>query len=174
MKQIFQTIPPEETDPVFRRIGKEWMLISASDGVRDNLMTASWGMYGILWGEPVAAIFVRPQRYTYELLEKAETLSLSFLPPDRRDALNYCGSHTGRKMEKFSAAGLTLTKNGDGIPYPAEAEQVLFCRKLYAQDLKKENFLVPEPLKHYAADDFHRMYICRIESVIMQKTEKNS
>ena len=38
--------------------------------------------------------------------------------------------------------------------------------KLYADDLKEEKFLTPEPLSNYKSGDFHRFYICRIEKVL--------
>ena len=49
---------------VFQAIGKEWMLITAKNQSRVNTMTASWGGVGILWGKPVAFVFIRQIRYT--------------------------------------------------------------------------------------------------------------
>ena len=51
-------------DNAFDMIGKKWMLVTASDGEKVNSMTASWGGVGIMWGKPVAFVFIRPQRYT--------------------------------------------------------------------------------------------------------------
>lgn len=33
-------------------IGKEWMLVSAGDKDKFNMMTASWGGVGFLWNKP--------------------------------------------------------------------------------------------------------------------------
>ena len=105
----FISIAPNQADGVFDRIGKQWMLISASDGEHTNTMTASWGCLGVLWNKPVAICFIRPQRYTYSITEKSEHLSLAFLPEEYRAALTYCGRNSGRNGDKFSAAGLTCT-----------------------------------------------------------------
>lgn len=160
-------ISPYELDPVFDRIGRQWMLISASDGKRANTMTASWGGLGILWNHPVAFCFIRPSRYTFSVIENTDALSLSFLPPECRPALRFCGAHSGRKLsDKWSAAGLTLAGE-DGIPYPAEAQTVLLCRKLYTDDLRAQRFLTSEPLHScYKDGDFHRFFVCRIEKVL--------
>ena len=40
-------------------IGKEWMLVSAGDKDKFNMMTASWGSMGFLWNKPVVMVFVR-------------------------------------------------------------------------------------------------------------------
>ena len=162
----FRTVRPEEFDPLFRRIGSDWMLISASDGSRTNTMTASWGGCGILWNRPVAVCLIRPQRYTYGIVEAAGQLSLSFLPEAFRPALSWCGSHSGRESDKFAGAGLTC-RFADGIPYPAEAAQVLLCRKLYADDIRESRFLDASLLSNYRGDDFHRFYICEIERVLV-------
>ena len=166
MKQ-FQTIDPKDFDPIFDRIGKEWMLISASDGKQTNTMTASWGFCGILWNKPVAICLIRPQRYTYSIVEASDRLSLSFLGEEYRTALTYCGRHSGRDGDKFKAAGLNCAFE-DAIPYPAEAHTVLLCRKLYADDLKENCFIDPDMLKHYAAKDYHRFYICEISEVLVR------
>ncbi len=165
----FISIAPNQADAVFDRIGKQWMLISASDGERTNTMTASWGCLGVLWNKPVAVCFIRPQRYTYSITEKSERLSLAFLGEEYRSALTYCGRNSGRDGNKFSAAGLTCAATEEGVPYPAEAETVLICRKLYADDLKKASFIDPSLLSNYTADDFHRVYICEIEQVLVKK-----
>lgn len=163
----FSAHTPEEFDPNIRRIGKDFLLISASDGARTNTMTASWGGVGYFWNRPVALCMIRPQRYTYELVEKSNTLSLSFFEPAEqyRSALSYCGRTSGRGRDKFAEAGLTPAST-DGIPYPAEADTVLLCRKLYADDFRKSGFLDPALLENYHADDFHKLYVCEILNVL--------
>ena len=51
----------------FNLIGKEWLLISATDGNKCNTMTASWGGLGVIWNKNVATVYIRPQRYTETL-----------------------------------------------------------------------------------------------------------
>ena len=162
----FQKADINALDPVFSRIGKDWMLITAeADGVA-NTMTASWGCFGVLWNKPVAVCFIRPSRHTYGLVEKATHLSLSFFDSeDYRAALRYCGTHSGREGDKLSAAGLTLAHTDDGVPLLREAALVLCCRKLYVDDLKADAFLDPALLPaNYPSGDLHRVYVCEIES----------
>ena len=58
--------------------------------------------------------------------------------------------------------------NPDGTPFVGEANLVLVCRKLYADDLKETCFIDPDMLKHYAARDYHRFYICEIAEVLVR------
>ena len=57
-------------DNVIDLIGKQWMLITAGNIDHYNMMTASWGTIGFLWGKPVACVVIRPQRYTLEFVEE--------------------------------------------------------------------------------------------------------
>ena len=41
--------PNEIKDNFIELIGKEWMLVSAGDKEKFNMMTASWGGVGVLW-----------------------------------------------------------------------------------------------------------------------------
>ena len=169
----FTHIAPEAiTDNLFSAIGKDWMLITAADPDTGavNTMTASWGCAGILWNKPVAICFIRPQRYTYGIVEDSDTLTLSFFPAgEYREALRYCGTKSGRDGDKFAATGLTVEKTAEGIPFPAEANLVLVCRKLYADNLKENAFIDPDMLKHYPSKDYHRFYICEITEVLVKE-----
>jgi len=50
-----------------------------------------------------------------------------------------------------------------------EARLVMECRKLYSDDLKSENFLIPEiAQKHYPKNDFHRFYMGEIMNVLQR------
>ena len=53
----------------FTKIGKEWMLVTASNNGKVNSMTASWGGVGVLWNKNIAFIVLRPQRYTKEFID---------------------------------------------------------------------------------------------------------
>ena len=75
----------------FTKISKEWMLVTAGDENKSNTMTASWGGLGIMWGKNVATAYIRPQRYTKEFIDANESFTISFLPEDKRKALQICG-----------------------------------------------------------------------------------
>ena len=157
-------------DNFFTRIGDDWMLITAENSRGEvNTMTASWGCAGILWNKPVAVCFIRPQRHTYGIVEDTDKLTLSFFAPgEHRDALRYCGTRSGRDGDKFAATGLTVAHAEGGAPYVGEANLVLVCRKLYADDLKEGCFIDLDMLKHYPGKDYHRFYICEIKEALVR------
>jgi len=156
----FKSLDPASIqDNPFKLIGDEWMLITAGNINSFNTMTASWGGFGILWHKSVVFCFVRPQRYTYELMEKYENFTLCFLEPEYRDALVYCGSKSGRDVDKMKATGLIPIKSGHNTIYFKQSKLVIECRKIYFNDLNPENFIDSKFLKEYPSKDYHRMYI---------------
>ena len=165
----FTIIKPEEiSDNVFKLINKDWMLITAGTYEKYNCMTASWAGLGILWRRPVAFVFVRPCRYTFEFTESNQRMSLCFFTEKYRDILNLCGTKSGRDIEKMHIEGLTPVYTGEGTPFYNEARMAVFVRKLYAQDLDKD--LVLEPAIHdLNKEGYHRMYVCEIEKVLLKK-----
>lgn len=149
----------------FELIGTEWCLITAGPVQDYNTMTASWGTMGIFWGKPVVNSFIRPQRYTYEFMEKYDCFTLSFfLDPKYRPVLNFCGSKSGRDYDKVKECGLTV-KDFDGAAGFEEADMVVACKKIYYYDLDEPHMLDASIMKHYAAKDFHRCYFGEILNV---------
>jgi flavin reductase (DIM6/NTAB) family NADH-FMN oxidoreductase RutF len=125
-------------------------------------MTASWGGLGVLWNKPVATVYVRPQRYTFELAEKADRFALCILPEGLRDALKVCGTKSGRDTDKIATCALKFTTDNQGAVFFDDAVATLKLKKLYAQDMQKECFIDTSPLKFYENGGLHRIYICEV------------
>lgn len=150
----------------FETIGKDWFLITAQKDGNVNTMTASWGGLGILFGKPVAYIFIRPQRYTKEFIDANTHFSLSVLPDTYRKQLNYLGTVSGRDEDKIAHSGLHVQTESD-VPYFEESKLVFLCKKLFAQEMKEASFIDPSLIeKFYPNKDFHTLYIAEIESIL--------
>lgn len=164
---FFQPYPIDviEVNP-FTKLSNEWALVTVGDKNKQNTMTVSWGGLGVIWGKNVVYIFIRESRYTKEFLDKGDLFSVSFLDETYRDALNYCGSHSGRDGDKFEAAGLTPAFR-HSIPYPDEANCVILCKKMAAVPMPEETFTDPSIKKKWYADgDMHTMYVGEIIDIM--------
>ncbi len=154
---------------MFKLIGKDWMLLAAGKIDHYNMMTASWGTAGFLWRKPVITIFVRPQRYTYEFIEKTPYFSVSFLEEEHRGLLNLCGTTSGRNMNKMEIEGLTAIETPVGTVSFEESRLVLECRKLYYDDIDPSFFQAFSIEKIYPRKDYHRFYIAEIVQAWIRK-----
>ena len=154
--------------PVMRTYDAQWLLLAAGDfGKRDfNCMTISWGSLGVVWNKPFAMVLVRPTRHTWLFMEKSDSFTLSAFPEERRAALSYCGSHSGRDEDKVKACGLTPIASRS-VPSPGfdEAELLIECRKMYFADLQPGHFLDPAIEDNYPRKDYHRVYFGEILAI---------
>ncbi len=170
----FQEIRAEDIhENPFKLIGGDWMLIAAGNLKSYNMMTASWGAMGHLWDKNVCFCFVRPTRYTFEFMQQGETFTLNFFSEDYRSVLTYCGSHSGRHVNKTKKCGITPVAGSIDDVYFAEARLVFECRKLYFQDINPSAFLAQTLIDIYPEHDYHRMYIGEVVRVLARETTKS-
>jgi flavin reductase (DIM6/NTAB) family NADH-FMN oxidoreductase RutF len=139
----------------------QWVLLAAGDFHSNefNAMTIGWGALGTMWSKPFSFVAVRHSRYTYEFMEKFETFTLSAFPEEYQDALNLLGTRSGRDGDKIADSGLTPEASIQ-VPAPSftEAEIIIECRKIYADDLNPAHFLDESIYRHYPNRDFHCIY----------------
>lgn len=165
------TLETLAAEDAFCLIGKEWMLITAGTPEKFNMMTASWGGIGWLWNKPVAFIFVRPERFTYQFTEQSGHITLSFFgsDPSLRKMLSFCGSASGRDHDKAAESGLTPVATAHGAVTFSQSRLVIEGRKLFRSEFRPENFLDAECLDRWYSDQpggtLHTMYILEIENV---------
>lgn len=151
-----QALAPE----VFSVFGQRSALLTVGAGEEVNPMTIGWCQLGRLWSIPVCTVYVRPERYTYSLMEQGKYFTVSVFPEAAGDILRFCGTKSGRDVDKVAACSLTLRRGAGNAPFFDEAEWVLVCRKLYAQDLSEVGVQDgTHILHHYGAQSWHRMYV---------------
>ena len=149
----------------YEEFGTSWALVTAGTMADHNSMTVSWGGVGCLWGKQVATVYIRPNRHTYGYFESNEYFTVSFYPEEQKQALNIMGSKSGRDCDKDAEAGLTPIPCGETVTY-AQARRTLLCRKLFAQDMKTENFTPEVIRRYYGTEPAHKMYIGEIIDII--------
>lgn len=153
----------------FTMISKDWLLLTAGDEVRHNTMTASWGAVGFIWKVPASTVYVRPQRYTLEFMEKHDYYSICFFDESHRKTLAFCGANSGRDCNKDEETGLTPVFD-QKAPYYAQARMVLICKKLYKQNLQKDGFVDENMIdQFYPENDLHEMFIGEITEVLINE-----
>ena len=154
-------------------IGNDWMLISAGNRKSFNMMTASWGNVGALWGHHLngratATIFVRPSRYTDKFVNKHECFVLSFFDKKYKKDLSYLGSHSGRDGNKLVKTSIHVEFKNN-LPCFKEAKLTLICKKIYKGKINKAGFIEKKIINEfykgadkYNNNSYHNVYIGEI------------
>lgn len=134
--------------------------LNVSDGIRDNTMTIAWGSIGFIWKKPIFMVMVRHARYTHELIENADSFSVSIpLTTNLQSALGICGSKSGRDLDKFQAAGLTKLKaHKVNAPLIGECDLHFECKIVGKQKLTQEVLLPELDTAYYSNGDYHTLY----------------
>ena len=163
----WQEIKPQEIDVnAVKMFADNWMLLSAGKDTSMNMMTIAWGGLGELWGKPVVTIYVSTDRYTYKFLEDNEYFTVTAFPEQFRDKLQYLGSVSGRDEDKVKGSDLTPEFTKLGNPIYKEANLAIECKKIYAEQFKKE--LMPLEQRQWYDEKkqgVHVMYIGEIVNV---------
>ena len=144
------------------------LLTTKADGFV-NTMTIGWGHIGIEWGRPIFVTYVRETRYTKQMLEKNGEFTVN-IPVGVLDSriLGFCGTKSGRDVDKIQALGLTL-EDSEVISVPGirELPLTLECKVIYKQ--KQDVSAIPKDIidKYYPADengfrDYHYAYYGQI------------
>lgn len=73
---------------------------------RANIITLGWSMPTSGY-PPMVAISIGHTRYSYELISKTKEFVLAFPTEKMKKEILYCGTHSGRNVDKFKETGLT-------------------------------------------------------------------
>ena len=150
------------TPEILHVFGRQPPLLTAGDKTGLNTMTIGWCQLGCVWNLPTCTVYVRPERYTYQFMESHDYFTVSVFPADRKKDMTFCGTKSGRDVDKVKECGFTVKTAECGAPYFEEASLVLVCRKRFVQPMDPQ--LIPDDVKErwYPQKDYHTMYIGEI------------
>ena len=141
--------------------GKSGVLLVS--GETPNPMTMGWCTTGIFWSEPVFMAPVRLSRYTHELIKKTGKFTVCLPNADKRAALGFCGSHSGRDCDKLAECGFNAMPTKTlGIPTIDGCSAYVECEVLGAFDMELSGLNKELCGKWYADGDVHTMFYGRI------------
>jgi flavin reductase (DIM6/NTAB) family NADH-FMN oxidoreductase RutF len=131
-----------------------------------NPMTIGWGTIGIIWHMPIMTVLVRPTRYTFLLMEESIEFTVCLLPISFGKQVAFCGTKSGRDMNKIEKCGLKLEQ---GIlvktPFIAESEIHYECRVVHKHKLDPQTLDDVVISRYYPLKDFHMVYYGEILGV---------
>jgi flavin reductase (DIM6/NTAB) family NADH-FMN oxidoreductase RutF len=119
-------IPPEEAYRFFTP-GCVVLVGSQKDG-RPNVMAASWQM-PVSRKPPLVAVAVAKKHLTAEYVQASGAFTLNVPGYGLIERVHFCGTVSGREVDKFSAAGLTpVAGRKVAAPLVAECLAGVECR----------------------------------------------
>ncbi len=103
---MYKQLAPERACYLLMPAPTTLVVTKRPDG-KFNVMTASWVM-PLSRNPPLIAVAIAPRRYTYECLTKHGEFTVCVLGPDMKDVAMYCGTVSGRQVDKIEKLNLKL------------------------------------------------------------------
>lgn len=153
----------ENLEKVLTQLSKGAFL-TVSDGINTNTMTIGWSNIGIIWNKPVMMVMVRKSRHTYSIIKNAKDFTVSLpINVDLQKALVYCGSYSGRDVDKIKESQLSVTKSIDIVsPIISQCDMHYECKIIHSQEMIPENLDINIKERFYINDDYHVLYFGEI------------
>ena len=144
----------EQSKAYLEQLTRGSFLLS-KNGEKVNVMTIGWGSMGYLWNRFVVMVPVRITRHSYELLKDSHYFTISV--PKKGEfsrELLYCGTKSGRDVDKISELGLILEEGTIPVPHLMGAEFHLECKILYQEELNPDKLAGEIRHEHYQKEDY--------------------
>ena len=158
-QQVSYTFHLDETLEVLASGGL--LLASSRPDGRSNVMTIGWATVGVIWGQQIMVVMVRPSRYTYEFIENSGLFTVNVPSPEMRSFVNLCGTKSGRDVDKLAQATTSMGQMIDCVRLD-DCPLVYECQVVHTNDVLAET-LAPEIAdRAYPRGDLHRLYYGKI------------
>jgi len=123
----------------------------------ENIITIAWT--GTVNSKPpMVGISIRPDRYSYNLIKESQEFVVNIPNEDLTWETDYCGSVSGKKVDKFAETGMTSTRGKVvSVPMIAEAPINLECVLFDVIELGSHHLFIGEVkqvhIAEYALDE---------------------
>ena len=142
-------------------------ILSAGNKNLYNSMAIEWGSLGVAFKKPIFTVYVKPDRYTYQVMEKSDIFTINFIDKKLFKKFAVYGTKSGKDINKEEEAGTHIKFMEKGITFD-EAVEVFVCKKM-AKSVIDENTMDPyikelyrNNVKVYKTETPHVLYIGEI------------
>ena len=80
-------------------------ILTAGTKEKHNSLIIGWGLLGAAWQRPLFLVYVHPDRYTFQFMQKTEFFTVSFIKKEFYKKFVPYGNKSGRDINKEEVAG---------------------------------------------------------------------
>ena len=143
-------------------------ILTAGDRNSYNSMIIACGTIGFGFGKPIFTVFVKPERYTYQFIDKNDIFTVSYIDKKSYRKFGPYGSKSGRDINKEETCGTHIKFLDDGGITFEEAVEVFVCKivakaHLTENDVRQDVIdIYKNNLEAYVSTHPHSVYIGEI------------
>jgi len=140
-----------------------FLIAKSKEDEKINVMTIGWAAIGYMWRKPIMTVMVRKSRFTHHIIEKASSFTVSIPGDDLGEALNFCGTKSGRDVDKFKECNLTIVPAQKVDTPIINISGFYYECKIVCKSEINPDFLCKEYKKDvYADNNYHTFYFGEI------------
>ena len=119
-----------------------------------NIITIAWAGT-ICTNPPMVSISVRPERYSYHMIEETGEFVINLTTEALVKACDYCGVTSGRDVDKFKEMNLTPIKvENCSVPAIKESPVNIACRVVEKKEVGSHHMFIAEVVSVTVEDEF--------------------
>jgi flavin reductase (DIM6/NTAB) family NADH-FMN oxidoreductase RutF len=121
---------------MFYQLGypKMIVLVTCKNGDKDNIVTLAWHS-PLSHKPPLYGISVSSNRFSHKMISDSKEFGINFIDNNLRGEALYCGTHTGKIVDKFKETGLNR-KRAKSIKAPLIREAVAWIECKVVNQIK--------------------------------------
>ena len=141
--------------------GGEFLMAKSAE--KTNIMTIGWANIGRIWTKPIMMVAVKKSRFTFDIIDKANSFTINIPITDMRKVLTFCGTKSGRDFDKFKECNLTFVPAQKVETPIIEIWGYYFECKIVCKNEINPEYLAKKYRKSYYSDeDYHILYFGEI------------
>lgn len=120
-----------------------------------NIITIAWT--GTICTNPAMLyISVRPERYSYHMIEESGEFVVNLTTEKLAEATDYCGVRSGREVDKWKETGLTKGRANElaYAPIIEECPVNIECRVTEIKELGSHHMIMAEVVSVQVSDEY--------------------
>ncbi|MCC8173108.1 MAG: flavin reductase [Odoribacter sp.] len=173
--ELFKSVQPNDLDEnVFKVTAEDYAVITAGTLSDYNSMVASYGGWGILFGDPVTWCFLRANRYTLEYMRANEKYTFAYFDAPYKEKIMHFGTSSGRGTDKMKTHDLTAVETPNGSISYKEARFIIECELVEITTVSPDDFY-SEKGKNFViegfedAKEYHKLVFGKITNIWERK-----
>lgn len=121
------------------------VMVSVADkNGNPNIITVAWAGT-ICTNPPMVSISVRPERYSYDMIDTTGEFVINLTTKELVRACDYCGVKSGRDVDKFKEMHLTpLKMDNVKVPGISESPVNIQCKVVEKKELGSHHMFIAE------------------------------
>lgn len=146
------------------------MVSMADKEGKNNIITIGWAGT-VCTNPPMVSISVRPERYSYPILQETGEFVINLTTKELTYATDYCGVKSGRDVDKFKELGLTaLTASKVSAPLIGESPVNIECKVREILPLGSHHMFLADVVAVHAdekyMDEKHKFHLEKAEPIV--------